>query len=54
MYFRRQRFDDDIRYHPEWKDQVFTFLDEFDQGEPTLRPKMEKKYSSCPVDFMFQ
>jgi len=54
MYFRRQRMDDDIRYHPEWSGHIEYLLDYDTQDEPAVRPYQLKTRSSCPEAFIFQ
>lgn len=53
MYFRHQRFDDDLRYKPEWTNTVL-FAGSPVNGQPDIRPYEEKVRSSCPFAWFFE
>ena len=52
MFFRHQRQDDDLRYHPEWIEFAPVHLDE--KEENLLQPFRERRASTCPFAFLFQ
>jgi hypothetical protein len=53
MYFRHQRSDDDLRYHPEWMPALHATLLPGEE-EAEIRDLKLKVESFCPFAFLFQ